>query len=175
MEGQGTQGVAVQAATIASPGAPVFGHEPLAGTFRTKLEANGRLVLPSALRGPYLAAGSAHLMPNKGQVWLFTPRAFEVTVDHVIAKATGVVDPRTRPRLFMSAPKVSVDRQSRLVVPPEQRERLGLVGEVEVVLAGAIEHVELWPAEAWDRHEAERLADGEILFEGFGGLPTGPA
>ena len=48
-------------------------------------------------------------------------------------------------------------------------------GEADVVLAGSIEHVELWTAAAWQAQEAERLADGELLFEGFGGLPTGPA
>lgn len=176
MEQQGAPGAEQAGAVVAPTRAPAaYGHEAFAGTFSTKLEANGRLVVPSALRAPFLAAGSAQLMPNKGALWLFTPQGFEVTVDHVMAQATGAVDPRTRSRLFMSSPKVTVDKQGRLVVPPEQRARLGLEGEADVVLAGTIEHVELWPAATWAAMEAERLGDGELLFEGFGGLPTGPA
>ena len=163
--------------TVVSTRLPVFGHAPFSGTYRTRMEANGRLVLPAALRSPFLEASAAHVMPRTATVlWLLTPQGFDVLADALHTDRTrGIVDPRTRARFYMRAPKVSVDRQSRLVVPPELRERAGISGEAEVVLAGAIEHVELWPAQQWDAEEAARLDDADLLFEGFEGLPTGPA
>ena len=173
------QGEGLTVAATEAPGAPrlpVFGHEPLSGHYRTRLETNGRIVVPSALRSPFVAAAQAHVLPRSaGTLWLLTPRAFDALVDHLHADAKGLADPRMRSRLYMAAPKISIDRQARLVVPPEMREKAGLHGEAEIVLAGAIEHIELWPADVWDEHEAPRLADSDLSFEGFEGLPTGPA
>ena len=157
--------------------ANVFGHEALSGTYRTRLEANGRLVLPSALRSPFTAAGTGHLLSRKGQLlWLLTPQAFEVMVDEVEARqADGMLANETRSLFFKAAPKVGVDKQSRFVVPPELRDAVGIEPESEVVLAGAIERVEIWAASRWDATEASKFADLDLLLDGHKGLPTGTA
>ena len=172
-----TSGVVGAQVSTVSARANVFGHEALAGTYRTRMEASGRLVLPAALRGPYTLAATGHLMPRKGQhLWLLTPQAFEVMVDEVEARqADGMLATETRALFFKAAPKVGVDKQSRLVIPPELRDAVGIVPDSEVVLAGAIERVEIWPATRWDATEAGKFADLDLLLDGHKGLPTGTA
>jgi len=155
----------------------VFGHETLAGNYRSRLEANGRLVLPAALRGPFVTAGELHVLPRRNDLlWILTPQSFELMVDHVQQRQpAGMVDPETRARFFKSSPKVSVDRQARFVIPPDLRERVGLGGEVEVVMAGAIERVEIWPAARYDAVEAPKATDIDMILDGHEGLPTGTA
>jgi MraZ protein len=165
------------AATEVASRSNVFGHDAFAGTYRTRLEASGRLVVPSALRGPLVAAGAAHVMPRRSErLFLFTPQGFEVMVDAVVTdQGMGVVDPEVRQRFFKAAPRVSVDKQARLVVPPELRALIGIEGEADVVLAGAIERIELWPARRFDEIEAQKMGDLDLLLDGHGGLPTGTA
>lgn len=177
MEATGGTQVGRDAATIAAPRANVFGHDALSGTYRTRLEASGRLVVPSALRGPLVAAGHALLLPRRAErVLLYTPQSFEVMVDAVVAEqGKGIVDPEIRLRFFKAAPKVAVDKQARLVIPPELRSLIGIEGEADVVLAGAIERIELWSARRFDEVEAGKLGDLDLLLDGHGGLPTGTA
>jgi len=51
---------------------------------------------------------------------------------------------------------VSCDKQGRLHVPPAFRERCG-IGR-DVVLVGAIDHVEIWDAKVWVRYDLEHEA-----------------
>ncbi len=165
-----------EATTVVVPRANVFGHDAFSGTYRTRLEANGRLVVPSALRSPLVAAGAGLLLPRRTEcLHLFTPQGFETMVDDVIAKQGGVVSPEMRQQFFIAAPRVSVDKQARLVIPPELRARVGLEGDVEVVLAGAIERIEIWPARRFDDQAAARMGMIDVLLDGHGGLPTGTA
>lgn len=173
MEAQGT-GITTAGATTAL-GLPVFGHAPFSGTYRTRVEGNGRLALPAAFKGAFAdvavirARRTEHLM-------LWTPRGFEAVVDDMVGRnPDGMLDPRTRQRIFKSAPRIAVDRQSRIVLPPELREQVGIAVEAEVVLAGAVECIEIWPAGRFDDEEAARLDDVDLLFDTHSGLPTGPA
>ena len=178
MEAQGATGITTGgAATEVAARANVFGHDAFSGTYRTRLEASGRLVVPSALRGPLVAVSAAHVLPRRTDcLHLYTPQGFEVMVDAVVREqGSGVVDPEVRLRFFKAAPRIAVDRQARLVVPPELRERVGLEGDAEVVLAGAIERIELWPARRFDDLEAQKMGDLDLLLDGHGGLPTGTA
>jgi MraZ protein len=178
VEARGSTGAdEVGTTTTAVARANVFGHESLSGTYRTRLEASGRLVLPSALRSPFIAEGHAFVLPRRTErLFLYAPQSFEVMVDAVVAEqGKGIVDPEIRLRFFKAAPRVTVDKQARLVIPPELRQRIGIEGEADVVLAGALERVELWPARRFDEVEAEKLGDLDLLLDGHGGLPTGTA
>src|SRR3954452_1047694 len=101
---EGAEGAGVVA--TARPRANVFGHDALAGTFRTRLEATGRLVLPSALRAPFVTAGTGHVMPRRAEcLWLLTPQGFEVMVDDLVAnQSDGMLAAETRTLFFKAAP-----------------------------------------------------------------------
>jgi MraZ protein len=165
MENQGEHGgVQTTQEATTSPSLPAYGHAPFLGTFRCKLEATGRLALPADLRGPFGA--TAVVRPHRrAYLNLWTPTAFRLVADQIVAG--GVVDPRTRKRFHMSATEVSVDKQRRLVIPPELRERVGL-GE-QVVLAGSIESIEIWSAETFAEEE-EAFDDADLALDGFEGL-----
>lgn len=146
---------------------PAYGHAPFKGTFHLKLDAAGRVALPAALKGPF--AGSAVLRAHRGEFLnLWTPLAFDQFVKAFGAsQPTGVVDPRTRKRLHMSSSDVAVDKQSRFVIPPELRTRVGL-GD-RIVLAGSIETIEIWPADTFGAEE-ETFDDVDLFIDGFEGL-----
>jgi MraZ protein len=69
--------------------------------------------------------------------------------------------PRTNPNArefvrFMSSGAVDIelDRQGRLLVPSYLREYAGL-GEGEVVIVGALDHLEIWAPSAWQPYRAK--------------------
>jgi DNA-binding transcriptional regulator/RsmH inhibitor MraZ len=105
-----------------------------------------------------------------------TPRAFELVVDALKANDPDMMlDNRKRQLLFMGSPRISVDRQSRVVLPPELRAKVGIDADSEVVVAGAIERLEIWPAARYDAQQAPLVDDVDRMFETFGGLSTDPA
>lgn len=153
---------------------PVFGHQPFQGTYRARLEASGRLALPSAFKAPFADAAIVRARRDE-HLMVWTQRGFDAVVDAMAASSpSGMLDPRTRQRFYKSSPRVGVDRQSRFVLPPELRRQVGLEGELEVVLTGAIECIEIWSAERFDAEEAQRFDDVDLLFDGHSGLPTDP-
>ncbi|HEX2577847.1 MAG TPA: hypothetical protein VHK88_15965 [Aquihabitans sp.] len=168
MEIEGASGAAATVTGAPTAAAlPAYGHAPFRGTFRLKLEATGRVALPAAFKGAF---GSAAVLRAHRQehLNLWTPRAFdEVVKEFVASQPGGVVDPRTRKRLHMSATDVAVDKQSRFVIPPELKARVGLTDRI--VLAGSIETIEIWSAEAFEAEEAT-FDDADLFFDGFAGL-----
>jgi MraZ protein len=175
MEIQGSEQAAGGAtATTPATGLPAFGHAPFSGHYRTRIEGNGRLSLPAAFKHAFTDAAVVRGAAG-GALLVMTPRAFELVVDALRENDPDLMlDSRKRQLLFMGSPRVSVDRQSRLVLPPELREKVGLVGEAEVVVGGAIERLEVWPAARWDADQAPGVDDVDRLFDTFGGLSTDP-
>lgn len=174
MEDRGEAGTATAVeGGVAAGRLPVFGHLPFQGTYRTRVEANGRVAIPAAFKAAFAdfavvrARRTEHLL-----IW--TPTGFDAMVDAMAAaNPAGMLDPRTRQRFYKSSPRVSVDRQSRLVLPPELRQQVGIDGDAELVLAGAVEAIEVWPADRF-AEEAERFDEVDLLLDGFSGLPTDP-
>lgn len=176
MGSQGDTGITAAPDTAAPVATlPVFGHHPFSGVYRSRLEASGRLALPAAFKTAFADAAIIRAR-RTDHLMLWTPQGFEAVVDALQDKnRDGMLDPQTRLRIFKSAPRISVDRQHRIVLPPELREQVGIEGEAEVVLAGAVECVEIWPARRFDDVEAQKLDDVDLLFDTHSGLPTGPA
>ena len=173
-KGQGTL-TEVGASTVLDAGLPAFGHHPFSGNYRTRLEANGRLSLPAAHKHAFedfaivRSAGTQCLL-------VMTPLAFRLVIDELKANDPELMlDGRKRQLLFIGSPRISVDRQSRVVLPPELREKVGIAGDSELVVAGAIERLEIWPAERYDALQAPLVDDVDRMFDTFGGLSTDPA
>lgn len=171
MEAQGTQGKTegVQGTSVATSFTP-YGFDPLMGLFRTNIEPNGRIVLPSALRYPY--DHTVVVMPWGGQFLMVqTPHVNHLVVEDMKGKAknqAGVVPPRRGKRSQHKSSRVSLDKQFRFVIPPNLREMAGI--NEQVVICGAGESVEIWSAERYETDEAPFLNDDSLFFDTFDGL-----
>jgi MraZ protein len=150
------------------------GQRAFTGSYRGRVEANGRLVLPSAFKAPFAEAGTAMVRARKrDHLQLYTPKAFELTVRTVLAnQPREIVSKRARIDVYNFAHGASVDSQSRLVVPAELREKVGL-GE-EVVFVGSIECVDIWPADRYDRQHADAADFFDLLLDDHPGLDLEP-
>lgn len=168
----GTQpGITATDGAIA-PSLPAFGHAPFAGEFRLTLPANGRIALPATLRRAFVDTAFVRVIDGRF-VNLWTPLAFQLVVDQMATRGgQGLVDPRTRKRVYASATEVSVDSQGRFVLPPTVRDAVGIATGDEILLAGMIEAIEIWPAARYDEDEVPTQSDADLFFGNFGGLDT---
>lgn len=175
MEYQGTPGVsgAPSGGLAVAPEVDRYdyGHEPFQGYVQTKVEASGRLPIPAAFK--YAFSGAGIIRARRDQcLQLFTQQGFDAMVNFVQARHGGATDPATRARFYKFAPRVSIDRQSRVVLPEDLRHRVSITEDV--ILLGAIESVEIWDLATFEEHEAERADEVDLLLDGHGGLPTRP-
>lgn len=175
MVSQGDAGVAAEAtATSTSTRLPAFGHHPFSGMSRTRVEASGRLALPATFKHAFTDAAIVR-SGGADRLFLMTPRAFELVVDALKERDPDLMlDTRKRHALFMGSPRIAVDKQSRVVLPPELREKVGIEADSEVVIAGAIERLEIWPAARFDAVQAPLVDEVDDLFDTFDGLSTDP-
>ncbi|CAN5806952.1 hypothetical protein BH10ACT1_BH10ACT1_42160 [soil metagenome] len=151
--------------TSVSTSAPAPGLTLFQGFHRLKLEATGRIALPSAYKGAF--GPKAFIRAHRDQMlMLWTPEAFETVVAAARADDSGVLGPRRVKRLRISTSEVAVDKQGRFVVPAELKAHVGL-GE-QIVLAGAGEAIEIYSSEAF-AIEAQSFDENDLFFDGYEG------
>ena len=135
------------------------------GEFPHSLDDKGRLILPAKFRtalegGAVIAAGQSKCLA------VYTPAAWEGVAARAqeLAREGGdrIAVART---IFALANNVVPDRQGRVPVPQPLREYAGL--DREVVVAGALTHIEIWDSARW----REQRAQGEALLAGDDSLP----
>ncbi len=125
----------------------------LVGEYRFKLDAKGRLSLPSAFRKVLDKDLMVTLSPKGECLYVFEPEGFGVWVDSLFQHRGGF-DPSSskqvmlRTKLNSRARSVEVDGSGRLSIPAVQRENAAL--EKDVVVVGNTDHFEIWDAKRWD-------------------------
>ncbi|HEY1824696.1 MAG TPA: hypothetical protein VGG21_01900 [Acidimicrobiales bacterium] len=124
------------------------------GQFQHSLDAKGRLILPAKFRGEFERGG--HLSPNtEGCVALWTPGEFSRQMEERLglSRSGGAAERQQLRYWSANSSDVEFDKQGRFAVPSSIRDYGQLSGEVLVV--GAIDHVELWnPATYMDKVNA---------------------
>ena len=134
------------------------------GEYNHTIDAKGRLIVPAKFREQL---GEAFVITNgnDGCLNIYTNEDWEAFLEK-LALLPNNRDKREIVRAFVSkANTVEVDKQGRILVPPALRVKAGL--EKDVVLAGAIDKVEVWDKNRWEKQSdegdiddiAERLAD----------------
>ncbi len=127
------------------------------GEFQHSLDAKGRIILPAKFRGQL--EGGAVMAQALDKCLAVYPRAeFE---DRVAAKLKEVRErgPRERAAVMSyaaGAQEFSLDAQGRVAVPARLREYAAL--DREIVVAGGIDHVQIWDAERFRTRDAEGVA-----------------
>jgi MraZ protein len=126
------------------------------GSFRHALDAKGRVAIPARVRR---SDDGAHdrfvLAPGLDRcVYAYPPDEWRVLEDRLRAMSFEKSSQRRYARLLLSrAADVALDKQGRVMVPAELLSYARITGEVLIV--GALDHLELWSPEAFDAYEAD--------------------
>ena len=133
------------------------------GTFQHTIDPKGRLIIPAAFRDD----STLKFVVAKGLencLFIFTMEQW----DEIFAKlkALPFSDPRARDinRFFFSSAAIcELDKNARILVPPELRVYAGL--EKDVVIIGVGTRAEVWSKARWESYmtketfEPDNLAD----------------
>jgi MraZ protein len=138
--------------------------DPFLGEYPHALDDKGRLILPAKFRpslegGAFIAAGQGPYLA------VYTPSEWETVATRTAELMREGGDRMAVGRtIFALASNVTPDKQGRVPIPAALREHAHL--EREVVVTGALTHVEIWDAARWREHRArgaELLATDETL------------
>ena len=134
------------------------------GEYSHTIDAKGRLIVPAKFREEL---GEAFVITNgnDGCLNIYTEEAWETFLGKLKLLPNNR-DTRSIVRKFVSqANRVEVDKQGRILIPTVLRDYAEL--DKDVVLAGAIDKIEVWDKSRWDAETdaddiddiTERLAD----------------
>ena len=131
------------------------------GTFEHSLDDKGRLVLPSVFRGRLAEGGVVTKLDGCLGVW--TAQEFQQVAATMLERVRKGEASREVVRSFAAdAHHATPDATGRIVLPARLREFAGLAGEV--VVNGALDHIEIWDSGRWSQVNAQ----GEEHLAGAG-------
>jgi len=135
---------------------------PPVGPSTHNLDADDRLIIPQRMRG---LLGSSFVLTRGVEkcLWIL-PETLFTTMIQGWTKDLSCLDANSRKlawRFVGQAVQVSVDKQSRVVLPLELRESAGISSDRPIIALGMINRVELWDLETWRQHEA--ALDGDSV------------
>lgn len=116
------------------------------GNYERTLDGKGRLVLPPKHRARL--PGGGYLTPHADCLGLYPAEEFEAMLQRMTDQVrAGQLDRGALVGMSSSAEEVELDAQGRIGLPPRLRAFAAL--ESDVVVAGAVDHVEIWSATRW--------------------------
>ena len=146
----------------------------LNGEYRHKLDAKGRLSLPSSIRKLLTEETQMVVVPDARNEFLsvYTNEAFDVWIDTLFEKRGGF-DPNKREHMLLNsilrgnATPVTMDSAGRITLPQSLRERAGI--DKEVTLVGAGSHFDTFVdstlgGAGHSSEVAKRLGEGGLLI-----------
>lgn len=123
------------------------------GTHEHSLDAKGRVILPARFREPFRSGAFLTKLPE-GCLGVWTPQEFERRTAAMLEKGRQGQSERNVARVWAAgAFDGAPDGQGRIAIPASLRAYARLDGDV--VVNGAINHVELWNAQKWAEIDAE--------------------
>jgi MraZ protein len=128
------------------------------------LDDKGRIVIPSRFREIVKAGGGDTVMVTRFDNCLYVyPLNEWVRIEEKFANLSETTDTMRNFRRFFigGAFDCNCDRLGRVLIPPALREYAEL--EKEVVLAGALEHFEIWSRDRW--HAADSAMEVALKDE----------
>jgi len=146
-----------------------------AGSFECRMDRQGRVAIPSAFRRKIEDAGDAFVLTFFDDAIAGYPRAAWASLENqVLSLPAFSKKARALSRVLASrAHESRLDGQGRILVPPALRKLAAL--DRDVVIIGAMDRFEIWPAEKWASFalEAESLLDAASSELSF--APPGPS
>ncbi len=136
----------------------------LTGEYRHSIDAKGRLIVPSRLR-EVLGDDVVLTAWLEDCISMWSAERFEEKVARPLAaERSGNKRKRAIARLIGSqAHSDSIDSQGRITVPQTLRDSVGIDRDVMVV--GALDHVEIWDPDKWQQEFTEIAAGRDQLAQ----------
>lgn len=120
------------------------------GEFRHTIDVKGRLIVPSRLRDELEGDKVVLAKWPDGCIAVWSGPGWRGLEEKLLQLASSDSTSRRVVRAMASSAHTDeVDRQGRITVPGHLREHAGI--ERDVVVAGALDHGELWSPDRWDR------------------------
>jgi MraZ protein len=133
------------------------------GQFEHTLEEKGRLSIPKKFRH-FLGKMAVITKGLDGCLFVFPQKKWLQLIGKLSALPLSRRDARDFSRhLTFGAAEVEFDGQGRVLVPGYLRSFAGI--EKEVVVAGALDRIEIWSKERFRKYQAEVEKDPEAVAE----------
>ena len=138
------------------------------GEFEQVIDAKHRLAISSALREQIdLAEDGKNFILMLGpdrHLWLYPDLYYRKLLATLKRSPLPSREQRNIDLFFAMARFLKPDAQGRVVLPEKSMQRA--VIENQATLVGNNDHIEIWPADEWNRRvEAELANYGEMLYE----------
>jgi MraZ protein len=138
------------------------------GEYPHSLDAKGRLILPAKFRAS-LEGGAVIGMGKNGCLAVYTPTEWARVAEGAQEMAREDDDKLAAARAFFAlAQQATPDTQGRVAILPHLRKYAGL--QRDVVVAGALNRIEIWDVERWrdERSQGEAILAAKASLPGFG-------
>jgi len=136
------------------------------GTYTPKFDEKGRFFLPPKFRDE-LVDGLVVVRGQERCLAIYTPDAFTEMLDRVTIGPSTIRQVRDFKRMLAAGASDSApDKQGRVSIPANLRSWANL--DRDLVVTGAIDHVELWNPELWAQYEEEQAPHFAELNEVIG-------
>lgn len=148
----------------------------LTGEYECKIDAKGRIKLPTGLMRQIGAAGAYDFMVNRGfenHLMLYPHDVWEKKTKEISQLNIYIKKNREAVRYFYrGATKLSTDSSERILVPKSLIQYAGIIKEV--VLFAYQEQIEIWAKDEYDLMlSAEPESFSQLAEEVFGGGQAG--
>jgi MraZ protein len=118
--------------------------------YEHSLDSKNRLVLPAKFRGKL--GDRVYLARQDNSLGVYSETAFGETSQRLLDQVRlGEIDPQARLAFASSTVEIEIDSAGRITIPQKLREYADLTGDV--IVAGALTHVEIWDREAYESME----------------------
>ena len=133
------------------------------GKYNHTLDAKGRVIVPAKFK-KNLGDSFMLSLGMDGCLYLFTNERWEEFMEELSNLPASSADVRKMIRVFTAnSAELEIDKQGRILIPPELRKKAGL--KKEVVFIGVTHKIEVWDK---DRYEAAESSDSiDEIVEGL--------
>ena len=124
------------------------------GTFEHAIDERGRVAIPARYRHAFVDGGVLRVGPESA-VEMYTDATFAEEVQRRLGAEDGNRSRearRTRRSFLAESYAVDLDKQGRILVPPQIRDRSNLGGKVLIIGCG--DYLELWHPDDWAGEQA---------------------
>lgn len=138
------------------------------GEYQHSLDSKGRIIVPAKLREEL----GARFIATKGLdncLFLYPLDEWRTIEAKVRSLPFTKADVRSFARfLFSGASELEIDKQGRILLPPNLREYAEI--EKDLIIIGVGARVEIWASDKWEQYNRTAASSYEIIAENLEGL-----